>query len=153
MQFFLRSNPLKKSRLTIKPLYPVCPASHRGAQCIGPRLLTNPALPRARRLASLLMRPLITRRLRSSGSKEPPYHSVRRWCSGWRGFVMASRNSSKPRRQPLARATLQSDPGRKTDQSASATREPGSVLLLSYAVDFDRHLEIENGAVIRAIAD
>jgi hypothetical protein len=62
-------------------------------------------------------------------------------------------NSSKPHRQPLARATLQSDPGRKTDQSASATREPGSVLLLSYTVDFDRHLEIENVAVIRAIAD
>ena len=46
VQVFLRSNPLKKSRLTIKPLYPVCPASHRGAQCVGPRLLANPALPR-----------------------------------------------------------------------------------------------------------
>ena len=67
MQFFLQSNLLKKSLHTIKPLYPECLASHRGAQCVGPRLLTNPALPRARRLASLLMRPLIHRQIEVIG--------------------------------------------------------------------------------------
>src|SRR5947209_6156568 len=35
VQFFLQSNPLKKSLHTMKRSYPVCPASHRGPQCVG----------------------------------------------------------------------------------------------------------------------
>jgi hypothetical protein len=94
VQLFLPVQSTQEITSYHEAIIPAVPRSHRGPQCVGPRLLAYPALPRARRLASLPMRSPMTGRSRSSGSNEPPYHLVRRWCSGWRGLVIASRNSS-----------------------------------------------------------